>query len=208
MVYFFFFEYWILPRAIITTSGQSNLTSGRIAAAHGRFSHIRQVAPMRTHLVHPSRHPHWPDAAAAESLWVYRHLQRTRYNVLLVGRKTPQNCPSSLGDLHSIWYMAFWAYASLQPKRHADRLSRFCTGHRRVSHYFTMRRYVFPIFIHGDLDLWPLTLTFKLLRARDQTRLPCEFGANPFGGSRYILHTDKKLQTAPKTEPYAVHSVR
>jgi len=25
-----------------------------------------------------------------------------------------------------------------------------------------------------------LTLTFKLVRARDQTRLPCEFGTNPF----------------------------
>ena len=30
---------------------------------------------------------------------------------------------------------------------------------------------------------WPLTLTLKLVRARDQTRLPCEFGGNPFSGS-------------------------
>jgi len=32
----------------IYTSGQSNLTTGRIAAAHGRFNGIRQVAPVCT----------------------------------------------------------------------------------------------------------------------------------------------------------------
>jgi len=35
---------------------------------------------------------------------------------------------------------------------------------------------------------WPLTMTIKLVRARDQ---PCEFGANPFSGSRDISHTPK-----------------
>jgi len=58
------------------------------------------------------------------------------------------------------------------------------------------------VFIPGDLAR-PLTLTFKLIRARDQTRLPCEFGANPFSGSRDISYTNKKSQTVPKTEPYA-----
>jgi len=32
----------------------------------------------------------------------------------------------------------------------------------------------------------PLTLIFKLVRARDQTRLPCEFGTNPFSDSKDI----------------------
>ena len=32
----------------VKTSGQSNLATGRIAAAHGRFNRIRQVAPMCT----------------------------------------------------------------------------------------------------------------------------------------------------------------
>jgi len=41
-------------------------------------------------------------------------------------------------------------------------------------------------FVPGDLDLRPLTVTFKLVRASDQTRLPCEFGTNPFSGSRDI----------------------
>jgi len=31
---------------IFVTSGQSNLTKGRIPAAHGRFSGIRQMAPV------------------------------------------------------------------------------------------------------------------------------------------------------------------
>jgi len=44
-----------------------------------------------------------------------------------------------------------------------------------------------------------LTLTFKLVRARDQTRLPREFVANPFSVSRDIsyMHKQKKSQTAP-----------
>jgi len=50
-------------------------------------------------------------------------------------------------------------------------------------------------FCPGDLDLWPLTLTFKLVRARDQTRLSCELGANPFSGSPDISYTNKKLPT-------------
>jgi len=49
-------------------------------------------------------------------------------------------------------------------------------------------------FLPGDLDIWPLTLTFNLGQARDQTRLPCEFGANPFSGSQGISYT-KKPQT-------------
>jgi len=50
------------------------------------------------------------------------------------------------------------------------------------------------------LSMVTLTLTFKLVRARDQTRLPCEFGANPFSSSRDrpILYKKQKTQTAPK----------
>jgi len=44
----------------------------------------------------------------------------------------------------------------------------------------------------GDLDLWPLTVTFKLAQARDQTRLPGEFGINPFSHSRFIWCTNKQ----------------
>jgi len=37
-----------------------------------------------------------------------------------------------------------------------------------------------------------LTLIFKLIRARDPTRLLCEFGTNPFSGSRDISYTKQK----------------
>ena len=41
-------------------------------------------------------------------------------------------------------YMVPWAHPSLQQKLHSDWFSRFCTTHRRVSHNFTMCRYVIP----------------------------------------------------------------
>ena len=45
---------------------------------------------------------------------------------------------------------------------------------------------------------WPLTFTFKLVRARDQTCLPCEFGTNQFSGSQDISYTNKKTQSDGK----------
>jgi len=42
------------------------------------------------------------------------------------------------------------------------------------------------VFVPGDLDLRPLTLTFKVIRAMDKARLSYEFGANPFSGSQDI----------------------
>ena len=56
---------------------------------------------------------------------------------------------------------------------------------------------------------WPLTLTFKLVQARDQTRFPCEFGANPFCGSRDdsgdISFTNKILTDSAKNR--SLHSL-
>jgi len=39
---------------------------------------------------------------------------------------------------------------------------------------------------------WRLTLTFKLIQVRDQTRPPSEFAANAFSGSQGISCTNKK----------------
>jgi len=39
-----------------------------------------------------------------------------------------------------------------------------------------------------------VTLTFKLVRARDHTHLHCEFGANPFSRSGVISVTNKKVE--------------
>jgi len=41
-------QYLMLRCGLIATSGQSNLTGGRIAVEHGRCSRIRKVAPMCT----------------------------------------------------------------------------------------------------------------------------------------------------------------
>ena len=55
---------------------------------------------------------------------------------------------------------------------------------------------------------WPLTLTFKIVRERDQKSLLSEFRANPFSRSRDLTHKQTKKNkknlshTALKTEPY------
>jgi len=67
------------------------------------------------------------------------------------------------------------------------------------------------VFVPGKWWPWSLTLTFKLVRARDQTRLPREFGANPFGGSRDISYTNKKTQTdgaKNRTSRSSLHAVK
>jgi len=50
-----------------------------------------------------------------------------------------------------------------------------------------------------------VTLTFDLglqtrFGARDQTRLPCEFGANLFSGSQDISYTNKKTPQTGRTK--------
>jgi len=53
------------------------------------------------------------------------------------------------------------------------------------------------------------TLTFKLVQARDQIHLWCEFGANPFIGSRDIPYTNKPHRLmSPKAEPSTVHCMQ
>ena len=54
--------------------------------------------------------------------------------MLLNGPESPQNCPFPWGI----------CTPRLHPKRHIDQFSRFCTAHCKVSHYFTMHRYVPP----------------------------------------------------------------
>jgi len=52
--------------------------------------------------------------------------------------------------------------------------------------------------VPADLNLWPLTLTFKLMRVRDQTRLPCEFGAHRLSVSRAVSCTQKSHRQRQK----------
>ena len=53
-------------------------------------------------------------------------------------------------------------------------------------------------FVPDDPELWPLTLTFKVVRARNQTRLSCEFDSNPFSRSQDIWGTSKQSHSAKK----------
>jgi len=45
---------------------------------------------------------------------------------------------------------------------------------------------------------WPWPSTSKLVQARDQTCLPCEFGANPYSCSRYFIHKRRQKRNLPQ----------
>jgi len=88
---------------IIVTSGQSNLTHDRIAAADGRFNRIRQVAPMC-----PLMWAHW------------RHLANTIELVLSSAHPSPQTKRqiyqfSRFCTAHGIKSLYF-QWATLSPK--------------------------------------------------------------------------------------------
>ena len=71
---------------IVITSGQRNLTTGRIAATHGRFNGIRQVAPVCT----PPNMLPW----AHSSPNLKRHLDWfSRFAQLTAGVPILYNCP-------------------------------------------------------------------------------------------------------------------
>jgi len=58
-------------------------------------------------------------------------------------------------------------------------------------------------------SLATLTFYLELIRSRNQTRLACEFGANPFSRSGDISYTKNHAQTdGAKTELSVVHCVR
>jgi len=83
------------------TSSQSNLTQGRIAAAHERFSHIRQVVPMCT--------PSSPPQSASAPYWCCSLVSRFEY----IDRRTslgtatyPSKLPFMCGDLNPVWYVS------------------------------------------------------------------------------------------------------
>ena len=79
------------------------------------------------------------------------------------------------------------AHPSLRPKQHVDQLSHFCTG--RCRRPITLQCAA-TFFVPGDLDLQT--------RPSEETRLPCEFGADPFSGFRNISYTNKKVTDTAK----------
>jgi len=109
------------------TSGQSNLTTGRIADAHGRFNGIRQVAPLctppNTCFLGPTR-VQMPNGISIGSA-VFEQL--TADSRCTLQRPFPLKLPFPTGDLTTIHVP--WAHPGPQPKRHLDRFSRFCRAH-------------------------------------------------------------------------------
>jgi len=69
-----------------------------------------------------------------------------RLLMVLNGLDNPRNCLFPLGDLHHHLIHGSVGHSSLHTKRHVNRFrfSRLWTAHHRVSHYFTMGRYVSP----------------------------------------------------------------
>jgi len=67
--------------------------------------------------------------------------------------------------------------------------------------YFQWARY--SAFFLGDLNLWPLTLTFKLIRERERSNTFSLWiwRKSVLRFPRYFIQ--KQKVTAPKTEPYA-----
>jgi len=116
----------------MSTSEQSNLASGRIAAANGRFSCIRQVAPMCTAIQYTKIGIRavlvLPTAKSNLSISNVGHARAC------VERATPlifKITPSHVG----IWtpHLIYGSTNQLESTSHLDRSGRFGTAHRRKS---------------------------------------------------------------------------
>jgi len=83
-------------------SGQSNLTTGRIAAAHGQFSSIGQVAPMctppKTRFLGSTGVPIPNGFSIGSAVFA----QLTTERPYTIGRPPPQSCPFPWRDLDLI----------------------------------------------------------------------------------------------------------
>jgi len=83
--------------------------------------------------------PFAANAAATPQLWLHWRLP-----MFLNGPDNPRKMSFPTGGSAPHLMRSSWAHPSLRPKWDVDRFSHFCTAHRRVSHYFTMRHYNFP----------------------------------------------------------------
>jgi len=87
---------------VILAGGQSNLTTGRIATAHGWFSGIRQVAPVCvcTPPMHASLGPDVKSQTASRSVQAFLHSSQQGVTILYNRLpRPPQNCRFPWGDL-------------------------------------------------------------------------------------------------------------
>jgi len=128
-------------RPPLATNGQSKLTQGRIAVAHGRFSRIRQVArmcnpiyrkpkwlpwqcpssPLYPHLTHDSLGTSESiTQTSSRSVQPFCTDDRRVSLYFTMGHPFPLKIAPSHGDLDPS------IHPSSQPKRHVDRFRHFC----------------------------------------------------------------------------------
>ena len=110
------------------TSGQSNLTKSRIAAAHIRFNGICQMAPVCTHVIYASLGlPESSTQTASRSVQPFWHSSPHSAPILYNGPPLPlEIAPSHGGSGPSSTTSFLGPHRSPQPTRHLDRFSRFC----------------------------------------------------------------------------------
>jgi len=112
--------------------GQSNMTTGCIAATHGQFSGIRQVAPVCTGTLYmlpwatlspnPKLHLDWFSSFCTAHSTAFLYFTK--------GRPFPdQNCPFPWGIWIPHLKHGSLSHPSSQPKWHLNRFSCFCRAH-------------------------------------------------------------------------------
>ena len=115
------------------TNAQSNLTTGCIAAAHERFSGIRQLAPVCTlpyTCFHGPTRVQIPNGILTGSAVFAQLTAECPYTLQRVILSSSLKTALSHEVIWTlIQYMAPWAHQSPQPKLHFDRFNHFCRAH-------------------------------------------------------------------------------
>jgi len=116
-----------------------------IACAH-KFSEYYFRLPGNAYWMIPSaawRYWRLNDPFAANTAATLQRPLQRRLPMLLIGPGNPRKLPLPLkGSASHVIHSSLGPPTSSSKTAHLDRFSRFCTDHRRVSHYFTIGRYV------------------------------------------------------------------
>jgi len=133
---------------------------------------------------------------ANQSAQTFLHRSQHKVPILYSGRPFPSKMPLLLGSRPHPW-----AILSPQSKRHHDRFSRFRTGDRRMSLYFTTGRH-FPSklpFPMGDLEPH---LTHDSLGPSEPTTQTTFWSVQPFcTDDRRVSHTLQWVAHSPSKLP-------
>jgi len=118
----------------------------------------------------------------------------------------------------SLTVKEFWKSVKIWPSYHHEFGGPFFGTQCRAKDVlptYTARKAAERVFVPSNLERWPLLLTFKLVRARDQTHPPCDsiWSKSVQRFQRYLTHKQKheqkwkKVTDSAKTEP-CLHAVK